>query len=133
MFDGKKTDIKVVNVTEANDEGKRDVIFEINGRLRPVKVQDNAITDTLSKTVMSTGVPGDIGSVFPGQISGINVKVGDTIDAGTVLCTLSAMKMENDVKADISGTIKEVSITLNNGKATVKKGERLLIIEPSSN
>ena len=132
MFDGKKTDIKVVSVTEANDEGKRDVIFEINGRLRPVKVQDNAITDTLSKTVMSTGVPGDIGSVFPGQISGINVKVGDTIDAGTVLCTLSAMKMENDVKADISGTIKEVSITLNNGKATVKKGERLLIIEPSS-
>ena len=36
------------------------------------------------------------------------VKVGDKVDAGTVVCIIEAMKVMNEVKAGVSGTIVEV-------------------------
>ena len=38
------------------------------------------------------------------------VSVGDKISEGDVLCIIEAMKMMNEVKADSSGTIKQVLI-----------------------
>ena len=38
------------------------------------------------------------------------VKVGDKIDENTVLCIIEAMKVMNEVKAGISGTIEEILI-----------------------
>lgn len=42
------------------------------------------------------------------------VKVGDTISEGTVLCIIEAMKVMNEIKAEISGTV--VEICAENGK-----------------
>lgn len=36
------------------------------------------------------------------------VKVGDKVDAGTVVCIIEAMKVMNEVKAGMSGTVVEV-------------------------
>lgn len=36
------------------------------------------------------------------------VKVGDKVDAGSVVCIIEAMKVMNEVKAGISGTVVEV-------------------------
>ena len=36
---------------------------------------------------------------MPGNILDVKVKVGDTVKAGTVLCVLEAMKMENEIPA----------------------------------
>lgn len=41
------------------------------------------------------------------------VKVGDTVDANTVVCIVEAMKVMNEIKAGVSGTVKEV--LLENG------------------
>jgi len=38
------------------------------------------------------------------------VKVGDRVEAGTVVCIIEAMKVMNEVKAGISGTIAEILI-----------------------
>jgi len=36
------------------------------------------------------------------------VKVGDKVNSGDILCILEAMKMQNDIVADVSGVIAEV-------------------------
>lgn len=42
------------------------------------------------------------------------VKVGDVVNEGTVICIIEAMKVMNEIKAEISGTI--VEICAENGK-----------------
>lgn len=39
------------------------------------------------------------------------IKVGDKIDAGTVVCIIEAMKVMNEVKAGITGTVAEILIS----------------------
>ena len=43
-----------------------------------------------------------------GTVLSVNVKVGDTVKAGDVLCVLEAMKMENDIAAPKDGKITSV-------------------------
>lgn len=38
------------------------------------------------------------------------IKVGDRVEAGTVVCIIEAMKVMNEVKAGISGTVAEVLV-----------------------
>lgn len=47
---------------------------------------------------------------MPGTILSINVKAGDTVKKGQVLCILEAMKMENEIMAGVDGTIASVAI-----------------------
>jgi len=50
---------------------------------------------------------------LPGTILQIFVKEGDTVNVGDKLLIMEAMKMENDVLAEKSGTIKSVKISPN--------------------
>ena len=38
------------------------------------------------------------------------VKVGDKVEAGTVICIIEAMKVMNEVKAGASGTVAEICV-----------------------
>ncbi len=46
---------------------------------------------------------------MPGVITGVAVKVGDTVEAGQTLATVEAMKMENVLKAERKGVVKRVA------------------------
>ncbi len=61
-----------------------------------------------------------------GKIVSVNVKVGDTIKEGDVLCTLESMKMENPILAPVDGTITEVGVAVDQ---VVKPGEVIAVIE----
>lgn len=39
------------------------------------------------------------------------VKIGDRVDENTVLCIIEAMKVMNEVKAGVSGTVAEIFVT----------------------
>ncbi|MBI5244457.1 MAG: biotin carboxyl carrier domain-containing protein [Elusimicrobia bacterium] len=54
------------------------------------------------------------------------VKEGDAIKPGDVLCLIEAMKVFNDVKAEIGGVI--VRVCVENGKP-VKAGQDIFVIE----
>lgn len=54
------------------------------------------------------------------------VKIGDTVKKGQVVCIIEAMKLLNEVEADMDGTIKEVCV--ENGQP-VEFGQSLFIIE----
>ncbi|MCX7148086.1 MAG: acetyl-CoA carboxylase biotin carboxyl carrier protein [Rhodocyclales bacterium] len=53
------------------------------------------------------------------------VEVGRTVQAGDTLCVIEAMKLMNEIEADISGVIK--SIEVENGQA-VEYGQPMFVI-----
>ena len=61
-----------------------------------------------------------------GKIVSVNVKAGDEVKEGDVLCTLESMKMENPILAPVDGTIVEVGVTV---EQVVKPGEIIAVIE----
>jgi len=54
------------------------------------------------------------------------VQIGDEVTAGQVLCTIEAMKMMNQIEADVAGKIRAVLV--KNGDP-VEFGQPLFIIE----
>lgn len=62
---------------------------------------------------------------MPGNILDVKVKVGDTVKAGTVLCVLEAMKMENEIPAPKDGKVAQVVVTKG---ATVGAGDTLVVL-----
>ena len=62
---------------------------------------------------------------LPGRIVGVWVAVGDRVAAGARLCSLEAMKMENEVLAHRAGTIEQVRVEPG---ARVEQGDELVVI-----
>ena len=56
------------------------------------------------------------------------VDVGDEVDEDTVVCIVEAMKVMNEIKAELSGRIAEVLV--GNGEA-VEYGQPLFVIAPA--
>ena len=54
------------------------------------------------------------------------VKVGDTVKKGQVVCIIEAMKLLNEIEAEVSGTVKEILV--DNG-CPVEFGQPLFVIE----
>ncbi len=56
------------------------------------------------------------------------VKVGDFVEKGQTLCIVEAMKLLNEIEADISGTVVKV---LPENAQPVEYGERLFMVRPA--
>ena len=66
-------------------------------------------TEAESFAVSGVEVKAPLLGVFYGAVGGKRaVEVGDKVEKGDVLCTIEAMKMMNEVKAPVSGTVKQV-------------------------
>ena len=61
-----------------------------------------------------------------GKIISVDVKVGDKVKEGDVLCVLESMKMENPIVATVGGKVVEVGVMADK---VVKPGEVVAIIE----
>ncbi len=61
-----------------------------------------------------------------GKIISVNVKPGDEVKEGDILCLLESMKMENPILAPVDGTVTQVEIEV---EQVVKPGMRIAIIE----
>ncbi len=58
------------------------------------------------------------------------VQVGDRVNEGDTLCIIEAMKMMNQIEADVSGMVK--SIRLQNGEP-VEFGQTMIVIDQRQN
>ena len=72
-----------------------------------------------------TGAGEAVTAPMPGTILKVNVKVGDAVKAGTVLCVLEAMKMESEIMAPKAGTVTQVLATKG---GSVDTGAPLVVI-----
>jgi glutaconyl-CoA decarboxylase len=61
-----------------------------------------------------------------GKILSVNVKAGDKISEGDILCILESMKMENPILAPVDGTVSQVGVAADQ---VVKPGETIAIID----
>ena len=61
---------------------------------------------------------------LPGTITKVNVKVGDTVNAGDTVLLMEAMKMENNITAEFGGTVKAIlvdaGVQVQSGQALVE-------------
>jgi len=64
----------------------------------------------------------------PSPSSASFVEVGQSVQAGQVVCIVEAMKVFNEIKSEVSGTV--VSMVAKNGQL-VQKGEALIRVQAS--
>jgi biotin carboxyl carrier protein len=61
-----------------------------------------------------------------GRIISVDVKVGQTVKEGDLICVLESMKMENPIMAPVDGTIQEIGVKEDQ---VVKPGDVIVVIE----
>ncbi len=61
-----------------------------------------------------------------GKIISVEVKVGDIVNEGDVICVLESMKMENPILAAVGGKVVAIGVKK---EQVVKPGEMIAVIE----
>ncbi|HEC75115.1 MAG TPA: biotin/lipoyl-binding protein, partial [Methylophaga aminisulfidivorans] len=99
--------------------GKRKFYISIDGM--PEEVTFESLNEYVSEGNGSGGrkkatEPGHVTAPLPGNVVEVLVTEGDEVEAGQSLLVMEAMKMETELLANISGTVKALH---------VKKGDRV--------
>jgi acetyl-CoA/propionyl-CoA carboxylase biotin carboxyl carrier protein len=76
--DGQRVEFGITSFDPSAGPGEDDLLVEAEGRVEPP---------------------------MPGEIVAVNVAEGDEVEAGDVLATLEAMKMQSDIEAPRAGTV----------------------------
>ncbi len=56
------------------------------------------------------------------------VQVGDRVQENTVMCIIEAMKLMNEIKAEMAGTVRDILVENGN---PVEYGQPIFVIEPA--
>ncbi len=94
----------------------RELTVEVDGQSYAVRVIGGAdpghtATGAPSRPAAPIVREGTVVSPMQGLLLKVNVKVGDTVALGDVVCVLEAMKMQNDITATRSGAVTDVYVT----------------------
>jgi len=102
--------------------------IHLDGDYFPVRVEDEQTRELRALVEHKTQTSGEqtICAPIPGLITKVKVNEGDLITGGDSLVILEAMKMENEIKSDSAGTVKQILIKEG---MPVEKDQKLLIIE----
>ncbi|MGI5986318.1 MAG: biotin/lipoyl-containing protein, partial [Oscillospiraceae bacterium] len=125
--DGKTLVIKYLGLGDLNDDGTRNVQFELNGMRREVAVPDkNAVSAVKQAVLANPEDKSQIGASIPGAVTKVEVKPGDKVVENQVIAVVEAMKMETSVVARMDGTVDEIFVKPGQ---TVVAGELLATIK----
>ena len=118
-------DGKSYEVSAHRREGKFELV--LRGENYDALVMDERAMRIAEATADVAAPSGEtIKAPMPGVVVGIEVAVGDTVEAGQGVLTLEAMKMENELKSGGGGVVKEIKVEVGQG---VAQGELLIVIE----
>ena len=122
--EGKAITIKYIDMSEPDEDGYRNLTFEINGIMREVRILDKSReVKSDRKLKADKNNPAHLGSTIPGTVSKIFVKEGDVVEKNKVLMTVEAMKMETSVLSKVNGIVDKIYV--HEGSAVSQ--EQLLI------
>merc|ERR1719187_1744040 len=109
---GKTLSIKMLTPGPVNDnDGNREVYFELNGQKRIVTVRDeSAATSQVLRMKADRETMGHVGAPMKGEVVEVKVSPGDVVEAGQVVTVISAMKMEMAVQAAVTGKVKAIRV-----------------------
>jgi biotin carboxyl carrier protein len=119
-----RVDGKVVDLTV---EGTPPEIGAVaSGHRSYVRVESERMRSAeQAKKTTSTGGDKVVKSPMPGRVVKVLVSQGDVVSVGQGLLVLEAMKMENEVRARVAGTVADVYVVAG---ATVEGGAKLLTL-----
>lgn len=109
---GESYDIAITGVGDVGG-GKRKFYVSIDGM--PEEVTFEALNEYMSEGGGSSGrkkptEPGHVTAPLPGNVVEIMVNEGDQVEAGQPLLVMEAMKMETELLATISGSVKAIHV-----------------------
>ncbi len=116
-----------VEVLKADYEAK-EFELRINGNIHTLKAKDrmDLLLESLGMENAASTKVTDLKAPMPGLVLDVLIEEGATVEKGTPLMILEAMKMENVLKAAGEGVIKNIPI--NKGQ-NVEKGAVLIEFE----
>ncbi len=130
LDEGKNLIVQLIEIGKVDEEGFRNVTFEINGNRRTVKIEDKSSSNTNVNKIQvrfaDNDKPQEIGSSIPGKIVAINVKESEEVKAGDTVMIIEAMKMETNIVAKTSGKIGQILVKVND---MVASGQLVATIE----
>jgi acetyl-CoA/propionyl-CoA carboxylase biotin carboxyl carrier protein len=112
------------------------VLVELDGRRFDVRVHTPSRTVTASRRAAransgggraGSGATGEVSAPMQGTVIGYAVEPGAHVDEGDPVVTLEAMKMENTLRAPVSGTVSSTGIEAG---TVVQPGAVLAVIDP---
>ncbi len=108
---GKLLEIRLQAVGETAEDGDVKVFFELNGQPRVIRVPNREIRAKAAvKPKAIEGNPSHIGAPMPGSIASVAVVAGQKVNAGDLLLTIEAMKMETGIHADRAAVVKALHV-----------------------
>jgi pyruvate carboxylase len=112
---GKTLVVRCVGVGETDEDGDVRIFFELNGQPRVIKVPNRSVAaKRAARRKADPANPAQVAAPMPGVVSTVAVKAGQHVEAGDLLLTIEAMKMETALYADRTGTIAEVLVAAGN-------------------
>jgi pyruvate carboxylase len=111
--EGKELVIKLIDIRDVDEEGFRDVTFEVSGNRNAVRVKDkdaNAVATASSIVYANEEDPFEIGANIPGTILKVLVKEGEEVEEKQPVAIIEAMKMETNILAPAKGTVDKIYV-----------------------
>src|SRR5690606_29208773 len=122
---GKRLLVGISSIGEADRQGMRTVMCTLNGQFRPVQVRDRSVdVQVKAAEKAEPGNPAHVAAPFGGVVTP-TVAEGDSVDAGDVVATIEAMKMEANITASQAGTVERLAIGEHEH---VEGGDLILVI-----
>jgi pyruvate carboxylase len=108
---GKILVILLQAIGETEEDGQVKVFFELNGQPRIIRIPNRAVAAARpTRRTADEAEAGQIAAPMPGAIAQVAVKAGDTVQAGDVVFTIEAMKMETVLHTPVAGTVTELLV-----------------------
>ena len=109
---GKTLVVQCLAIGETDADGNVQVFFELNGQPRTVKVANRKFAGKVEKRRKADlNNPNHVSSPMPGMISSVGAKTGQSVDAGDILLTIEAMKMETAIRAERKAQIDSILVS----------------------
>ena len=134
---GESYHVKIAGVGHKK-EGKKPYFIKIDGRLEEIVVEPLVEVVPTGEEVEIKGElassskrpratkEGDVTSPMPAKVVEIKVKEGDEVKEGDIVAVVEAMKMQNELHAPISGTVKAIYVRSGDN---VNPDEAIMTIE----
>ncbi|MEZ5901485.1 MAG: pyruvate carboxylase [Hyphomicrobiaceae bacterium] len=112
---GKSIIIQLTAIGETRPDGQVEVFFELNGQPRVIVVPNRSVSPaTQVRRSAEDGNESHVAAPMPGAIASIAVQTGQHVNAGDVLLTIEAMKMETSIQAPRDGVVEEILVEAGN-------------------
>ncbi|HXG30383.1 MAG TPA: biotin/lipoyl-containing protein [Thermodesulfobacteriota bacterium] len=111
--EGKTLLIRLFAIGEVEPDGRRPLLFELNGQPRPLRIQDKAAAAKVVeiRPKADTTNPQEVGAPLSGKIVRFFVKEGDRVNRDQPLFVIEAMKMQTNIKALEDGVIGRILVS----------------------